>query len=53
MPSQGFFRDVTFPSHAQDRVAHERFLLDTYADRRAPERPSVLARVLATFGVAK
>ena len=53
MPSQGFFRDVALPSHARDRAAHERFLLDTYAERRAEERQSVLARVLATFGVAK
>lgn len=51
-PATPFFRDVTMPSHRQDRIAHERFLLDTYADRKAPERKpitfrSVVARVAA------
>lgn len=51
--TSSFFRDVTMPSHAQERQAHERFLLDTYADRRAEERPTVLSRVLATLGVQR
>lgn len=41
------FRDVQMPSHAQDRYAHERFLLDTHADRRATEQGSLLARLRA------
>lgn len=50
------FRDVEMPSHAHDRQARERYLLDTYAERRATERPGsrsaawvrrVLARITA------
>lgn len=43
----GFFRDLTMPSHAQDRLAHERFLLDTYVERRAAEKKA--ARPAAWF----
>lgn len=35
--SDSFFREPRSPDHAQDRRAHERFLLDTYAERRAHE----------------
>lgn len=35
--TNGFFRDVQLPSHAMDHHAHEQFLLDTYAERRAPD----------------
>lgn len=48
-PSTPFFRDATSPGAWQDRRAHERFLLDTHLERRAPARPaaaSVLARRL-------
>lgn len=38
MPAASLFRDPVMPSHAQDGHAHERFLLDTYAERRAEER---------------
>lgn len=40
----GFFRELSFPSHAQDYAAHERFQLDTLADRRAEETPRVASR---------
>lgn len=44
------FRDVSMPSHAQDRHAHERFLLDTYAERRAAgPAPGWIRRVLAAI----
>lgn len=43
----GFFREPTMPSHAQDRRAHERFLLDTYVERRAAEKKA--ARPAAWF----
>jgi len=53
--STGFFRDVTMPSRSADHAAHERFLLDTYAERKAVERPprrylrTVMARAAAAF----
>lgn len=49
----GSFRDVTLPSHAQDRLAHERFLLDTHAERRAEPESPFMARLLATLGVQR
>jgi hypothetical protein len=39
-PATTFFRDVTFPSHAQDRRAHERHLhLSAAKPARAPSEP--------------
>ena len=35
VPSSTFFRDARVPTREDDRRTHERFLLDTYADRRA------------------
>lgn len=53
MPAAPFFRDVVLPSHAQDRRAHERFLLTAQSERRdEPAAPTFMARVLATLGVA-
>lgn len=51
----GFFRDVSLPSHRDDRIAHERFLLDTYADRRdveatPPAYAAVVKRILHALG---
>lgn len=43
------FRDIRLPSRHDDRIAHERFLLDTYADRRpvvVESRRDALARRL-------
>ena len=51
MAATPFFRDVVLPSHEQDRRAHERFLLDTHAERRAEAQPSLYRRVLATLRV--
>ena len=42
--TNGLFREFQLPSHAMDHRAHERFLLDTYADRRAPESGDVAPR---------
>lgn len=42
-----FFRDVLMPRAANDRYAHERFMLDTLADRRAPEKPRSRFRAFA------
>ena len=51
MAASAFFREPVLPSHEQDRRAHERFLLDTHAERRAePQRPLV-RRVLASLGI--
>lgn len=36
--TSSFFREPVMPSHAQDRLARERFLLDTYVERRASEK---------------
>lgn len=48
MQASSFFRDIQMPSHASDRAAHERFLLDTYADRRDPgEQAGMMSRLLA------
>lgn len=50
--TSAFFRDIVWPSHEQDRLAHERFLLDTYADRRADDaEPSLVRRMLSSLGV--
>lgn len=38
-PATPFFRDVSFRHTARDHAAHERFLLDTMAERRAEEKP--------------
>lgn len=38
-PATPFFRDIRMPSSANDRRDHERFLLDTLAERRAEEKP--------------
>lgn len=51
MAASAFFRDVVLPSHQQDRLAHERFLLDTHAERRADEQPPLMRRVLASLGI--
>lgn len=45
--ASSFFREPVLPSHAQDRLAHERFLLDTYAERRMAEKKA--ARPAAWF----
>ncbi|MEA3201295.1 MAG: hypothetical protein QOE90_2723 [Thermoplasmata archaeon] len=45
-----------FPDHAyMVRTPHEaeRHLLDTYVERRAPERPAAWRRVLAAIGLKK
>lgn len=39
MPATPFFRDIRMPASANDRREHERFLLDTLAERRAEEKP--------------
>ena len=39
-PATPFFRDVLMPGAANDQYARERFQLDTYAERRAEEKPS-------------
>ena len=51
--SAPFFRDVTFPSHAQDHAARERFLLDTHAERRADATPRPSASVWLRSVVAR
>lgn len=47
MAYEPLFRDVVMPSHAQDRRAHEVFLLDTHLERRAEERPRLVDRIRA------
>lgn len=42
--SSGLFREIAFPSHAMDHRAHEQFLLDTYAERRATASEPSAAR---------
>lgn len=39
-PASPFFRDVRMPSSIDERHVHERFLLDTLAERKAGEKPS-------------
>ena len=51
MAASSFIRDPVLPSHAQDRLAHERFLLDTHAERRAEDQRPLMRRVLAAMGI--
>lgn len=51
MPAATFFRDPVLPSHAQDRLAHERFLLDTHAERRAEDSKPLFRRILVALHV--
>lgn len=39
-PATPFFRDLRMPRQAMDAHSHERFLLDTLAERRAVESRS-------------
>ena len=49
-PATPFFRDVSFSRSARDAAAHERFMLDTMAERRAEEAPrGRFETVLALF----
>ena len=58
MPSSGLFRDAPSGHSAREqaRLAHERFLLDTHAERKAAETSAVtqlarrLRRLLASGG---
>lgn len=42
-----FFRDVRMPSAWKDNYSHERFQLDTMADRLAEEKPRRIDRARA------
>lgn len=52
-PATPFFRDVRMPSQRSEQHAHERFLLDTLAERRAPEsaKPRGWLRSLAARAI--
>lgn len=54
MSSISLFREPRMPSARDERLAHERFLLDTYADRREAEpdtKPTLaILRALRAMG---
>jgi hypothetical protein len=52
-PSTPFFRDVAWPSHRQDRVAYERFQMDTLAERKTKARPSTWPRIARALGFSR
>ena len=55
MPYDSLFHDppLTPPRPGREQRDHERYLLDTHAQRRAPETPRrpLLARALALVGL--
>lgn len=47
------FVDHAYMTHTRDPFAQERHLLDTYEERRAPERPSAWRRVRVALRLEK